>query len=206
MTQVFAYIPQAPKTALETAAVVAPRGPAWTQEQIDELTALTEAAGEDRTQTGLDRTATGQDRTQTGLDRVATGEDRVATAADRAQTGLDRTAAAGSASTATTKAGEAAATAANLSTVLTRTTTTTAVSGQTIAADTSAAPWTLTLPAGGGIVTVMLDDGDTGNALTIAGNGATIDGASTDNTLPPGWTVTFMRAAAAAAWSYSYGA
>lgn len=107
------------------------------------------------------------------------------------------------ATTAGTAATVATAAATDLTTVLPKTSNYTAVSRQTIAADTTSAPWTLTLPAGGGIVTVIRRGA---NALTIAGNGRTIDGASTDNTLPENWAVTFRAASADAAWSYSYGA
>jgi hypothetical protein len=67
-------------------------------------------------------------------------------------------------------------------TPLTKTTTYTALNGDIIHASTAGGPWTLTLPSGGGTVTVR-DTARTWatNALTIAGNGKTIDGLTTLN-------------------------
>lgn len=78
--------------------------------------------------------------------------------------------------------------------------------GQKINANTSEGPFTITLPevAVFGVV-IVLDDGGTGNALTIDGNGATIEGEDTDDTLQPGHRVTFSRTAAASAWTLSFG-
>ena len=82
----------------------------------------------------------------------------------------------------------------------------TALAGDVIAADTAAGAWTLTLPAGGGIVTVTDAAGTWGaNALTVAGNGATISGGATFSLDLPGQVVTFTRAAADAAWRFHFG-
>ncbi len=82
----------------------------------------------------------------------------------------------------------------------------TADAGDLIAADTGAGTWTLTLPAAGGIVTVFDAGGDWGtNALTVAGNGATIDGGASFSADVGGYVVTFIRAAGDAAWRYQAG-
>lgn len=87
-----------------------------------------------------------------------------------------------------------------------------ASAGDVIAADTSAGAWTLTLPAEGGSISVSDPTGDwERNPLTVAGNGATIDGAATMNTAEYyGFAITFQRAASDDAWryqlAYQYGA
>lgn len=80
----------------------------------------------------------------------------------------------------------------------------TVAAGQTIGADTSGGSFTLTLPAQGGILTVFDPTGDwEAHPLTIAGNGATIDGAATFSANAAGYALTFYRAAADAAWRYT---
>lgn len=114
--------------------------------------------------------------------------------------------AAASAATASASASSAANTLTAMTTVKAKTANYTALAGDVIAADTAAGAWTLTLPAGGGIVTVSDAAGTWAtNALTVAGNGATIAGGATFALDLPAQVVTFTRTAADAAWRFHFG-
>lgn len=79
-----------------------------------------------------------------------------------------------------------------------------AASGDTVAADTSAGSFTLTLPADGGIVVVIDKAGSWGERpLLIDGNGATIDGQAIFSADASGFSLTFSRAPGDGAWRYA---
>jgi hypothetical protein len=78
----------------------------------------------------------------------------------------------------------------------------TATSFSFLALDTSAGAFTLTLPAGGGTVTLRDPNGSwEANPPTIAGNGRTIDGAATLLADLAGYEVTFTSVSGV--WRYS---
>lgn len=81
----------------------------------------------------------------------------------------------------------------------------TARTGETIYANTSAGSFTITLPAGGGTVTIVdAARSWATNPLTIVGNGGTVDGTPTMSTADYAeYAIAFRRPPAAAAWGYS---